>query len=99
VPFQTYAMHHGASRERHFSPPNDLNHYDTVHAEVEMLIQAQKSHLDLNSTSLFINVLPCPPCSRMLAETMISEVVYINDHSSGYAVQILELSGKKVRRV
>lgn len=99
VPYQTYALHHGTSREVNFSPPNDLNHYDTVHAEVELVIKAQKEQIDLTGTTLFINLLPCPPCARMLSETDIDELVYSKDHSNGYAIRILELAGKKVRRV
>jgi deoxycytidylate deaminase len=99
VPFQTFAMHYGNSREKHFSPPNDLNHYDTVHAEVELLIRAQKEQWDLRGSTLFINLLPCPSCSRMLSETDIAEFVYAEDHSAGYAVALLEKAGKKVRRV
>lgn len=103
VPYQTYAMHHGASRETHFSPPNDLNHYDTVHAEVELLIEAAKAAGDprasLKGTTLFINLMPCPSCARMLSETDIETFVYSIDHSDGYAVQLLEAAGKKVRRV
>lgn len=99
VPFQTYAMLHGAAREVNFSPPHDLNHYDTVHAEVELLIKAVEKRLDLSETTVFINLLPCPPCSRMLCDTDIDEVVYRQDHSDGYAVRILEQAGKKVRRV
>lgn len=99
VPFETYALLHGASREQHFSAPHDLNHYDTVHAEVELLLQALKAKVDLNGTSLFINLLPCPSCSRMLVDTDVKEVVYQNDHSDGYAVKLLEEAGKTVRRV
>jgi deoxycytidylate deaminase len=100
VPYQTYAMLHGASREKHFSPPNDLNHYDAVHAEVCMLIEAQKArNADLHGTTLFINLLPCPSCARMLSQTDISEFVYSIDHSDGYALRMLEAAGKKVRRV
>lgn len=99
VPYESYALHHGAQRELHFSPPNDLNHYDTVHAEVAILIAAQKQKMDLAGTALFINLLPCPTCSRMLALTDISEVVYQIDHSDGYAVRLLEQAGKSVRRV
>jgi len=99
VPFQTYAMHHGAAREINFSPPNDLNHYDAVHAEVDLLIQAQKQGIDLEGTSLFINLLPCPTCARMLAETDIAEIIYQIDHSDGYAVKLLEQAGKTIRRI
>lgn len=99
VPFQTYAMHYGAAREAHFSPMHDLNHYDAVHAEVELLVKAQKEKLDLRGTTLFINLLPCPTCARMFTRTDIAEFVYREDHSDGYAVKMLELAGKKVRRL
>jgi len=99
LPYQTYAMHFGASREVNFSPPHDLNHYDTTHAEVELVIKAQKEKIDLKDTTLFINLLPCPACARMLSRTDIEEFVYTEDHSDGYAVKMLELTGKKVRRV
>ncbi len=104
VPYQTYALHHGSTREQHFSPPNDLNHYDTVHAEMWLLIEAQKAQalgqkLDLRGTTLFINLMPCPTCARVLAQTDIAEFVYSVDHSEGYAVAMLEAAGKKVRRV
>ena len=99
VPYQTYAMHHGAARETNFSPPHDLNYYDTVHAEVQVVIQSQKQKIDLSGTTLFINLLPCPTCARMLAETNIAEIIYNQDHSDGYAVKMLEAAGKKVRRL
>ncbi|HEX6462648.1 MAG TPA: deaminase [Candidatus Saccharimonadales bacterium] len=99
VPYQTYAMHHGASRELHFSPPNDLNYYDAVHAEMALLVKAQKMGLNLQKTTLFINLLPCPTCARMLTQTDIEEFIYQADHSAGYAIKMLELAGKKVRRI
>jgi deoxycytidylate deaminase len=99
VPYQTYAMHHGLSRDVNYSPMHDLNHYDTVHAEVELLIKAQKQKLDLTGTTLFINLLPCPACARMFTETDIQEFVYREDHSDGYAVKMLEAAGKTVTRL
>lgn len=99
VPYQTFAWHFGALRERHFTPPGDLNYYDTVHAEIFMLIQAQKNGIKLKDMSLFINVLPCPTCARALCESDIKEIIYSLDHSDGYAVALLERAGKTVRRL
>jgi deoxycytidylate deaminase len=98
VPYQTYAMHHGASRELNFSPPNDLNHYDTIHAEMELIVKAQKENIDLKGTTLFINLIPCPTCARSLCTTDIEEYVYANDHSNGYAAELFQKCGKKVKR-
>lgn len=99
VPYETFAMHYGASREKHFSPMNDLNHYDVVHAEMAMLAQAQQQKVDLNGSTMFINLLPCPTCARTLSLTGIAEYVYRQDHSDGYAVKLFEQTGKKVRRI
>jgi len=99
VPYETFAMHFGAAREQHFSPMNDLNHYDTIHAEVALMLLAQQKKLDTKDSTLFINLLPCPTCARMFTQTDIAEFVYSQDHTSGYAVQLLEKAGKKVRRL
>lgn len=96
VPYETYAMHHGPAREVHFSPTHDLNHYDTVHAEISIIIKAGKL---LAGGTVFINLMPCPTCARALAATDIKEIVYSQDHSDGYAVKMLEAAGKKVRRL
>jgi deoxycytidylate deaminase len=99
VPYLTFAWHFGAQRESHLSLQGDLNYYDTVHAEVMLLLEAQKNKLNLAGMSLFVNLLPCPTCARMLCETDINEIVYSFDHSDGYAVALLEKAGKTVRRI
>lgn len=99
IPYQTYALHHGNSREKYESLPHDTNHYDTIHAEMMIVTEALKRRIDLCETSLFVNLLPCPNCARTLSQTDISEVVYKHDHSDGYAETLLKLCGKKVRKV
>lgn len=99
LPYQTYAMLNGASREANFSPPNDLNHYDTIHAEMSLIVQAQKQGISLKDTTLFVNLMPCPACARTIAETDIKEIVYRIDHSEGYAVNLLTKVGKDIRRI
>lgn len=98
VPYQTYALHHGNAREKHSSAVHDTTHYDTIHAEMHLLTKALEGKVDLEGTTLFINLLPCPSCARTLSQTEISEVVYVNDHSDGYATKLLQDSGKTVRR-
>lgn len=99
VPYRTYAMHHGSSREAHFSPPHDQNYYDTIHAETALMLTALKDQISPNDTTLFINLLPCPACARMLCQTDITGIIYELDHSDGYAVKLLETAGKKITRI
>lgn len=96
VPYLTYAWHHGASKETHLGPHQDLNYFDTNHAEVELILTALEKNLDLTGSSLIINLLPCPTCARMLTRTPITQVFYQLDHSAGAAHQILTASHKQV---
>lgn len=99
VPYQAYAMHHGSDRELNFTPPQDNGHYDTIHAETDIIIETQKAKIDLMNTTLFINLLPCPNCARMICATDIEEVIYVQDYSNGFAIKLLESAGKKVTRI
>lgn len=99
IPYQSYALHHGNSRERHLSQPHDTNHYDTIHAEMALLAAAVNGDYDISGATLFINLLPCPNCARTLSQTSIQGIVYRNDHSDGYAADLLKMCGKKVKRV
>lgn len=99
MPYETYSMHFGSEREKHFSPVNDLNHYDTIHYEVALLTDVLKNKSDLAGVAIFETVLSCPHCTRMLAATDAAEIVYREDHSDGYAVKMLEAVGKTVRRL
>lgn len=99
VPFETYTMHNGSSREKAFTPQNDQNNYDAVHAEVELILNALKNKIDIKDATLYINVLPCPSCAKMICDSEIKEIVYRLDHSDGYAIKLLTEAGKIVRRV
>ena len=96
VPYQTYALHYGNSREDNKVPHNDANHYDTIHAEMHLLVRSGEK---FRGKTLFLNMLPCPNCARVLCKTGLAEIVYHLDHSEGYAKKLLELSGIKTRKV
>jgi deoxycytidylate deaminase len=99
MPYETYALHHGSSKEQHFSPPNDQNHYDTNHAELELLIQALHRQISLKGCDLTINLLPCPACARALARTELKRIYYHLDHSEGYGFKLLTEAGKELIRI
>lgn len=99
IPYQTFALHHGSTREQHYSMPGDTNHYDTIHAEMDLLISTLRDGVDMTGHTLFITTLPCPNCARTLSQTGITEVVYESDHSDGYAVRFFDQCGIKTRRI
>ncbi|MEI6886617.1 MAG: deaminase [bacterium] len=99
VPFETYSMHYGSLREKNFSPPGDLNNYDTIHSEMDILLTSLKKKIDLKGSSIYINLLPCPTCAKSIAMSDIETIYYKLDHSEGYALKLLTQMGKKCIRV
>ena len=99
VPYQTYALHHGNSRETHLSAHQDANHYDTIHAEMNLLVRGMSEGYDFKDKTLFLNMMPCPNCARTLSRSGLKEVVYREVHSGGYAVELFKKSGINIRRV
>lgn len=99
VPFQTYALWHGNAREMHEAAFQDTTHYDTIHAEMNLLARAATRGDSLTGAHLFINLLPCPACARTLCKTGIAEVVYREMHSDGYALELFAACGIKTRRM
>lgn len=97
VPYQTYAMHHGNTREDNYSPPNDINHYDAIHAEMNLLVSVARNGIDIRGATLFINLLPCPTCAKVLSQTDIEGVMYRHDHSAGYATRLFAATGKSIQ--
>lgn len=99
VPFETYGMHYGYSKEKNFSPVNDQNHYDTNHSEMEIITQAAEKGISLKGTTLYVSLMPCPACARALSRTSIKRIVYAKDHSEGYAFDLFTKAGKEVERI
>lgn len=99
VPFQTYAMHYGNSREENLSTYQDGSHYDTIHAEMNIVTRALARGQSLDGQSLFVSLMPCPNCSRILSYTGLKEIIYMNNHSGGYATRLLKQCGITTKRI
>jgi len=66
---------------------------------VELIFAGSREKIDLAGTSLYINLLPCPICARMLVRSPIGTIVYQHDHSDGYGFKLLKQAGEKVKRL
>lgn len=98
LPYETYSMHHGSAKEHGLgkfsgAQVNDMNVNDTLHAEMDIISQALNQKLDISGSTLYIDLMPCPNCSRMLATTGIKKIVYRKTHSGGIGEKILKSVG------
>ncbi len=99
IPFSTHARHFGFLKEKNYSPPQDLNFYNTNHAEVNLLLKALENKFPLKNGEIYINLLPCPFCSRMLCKTGIKKVNFLYDHSNQYAQDLFKNCKIKIEKI
>lgn len=102
LPYEAYQMHVGSPREAKQIPSQEMLETQlTNHAECEILEIARRNNINLNGTSIYINLFPCPICAKNLSRTEIERIVYSQDHNLGNDIgyKILEMSGKKIKRI
>lgn len=101
-PYETSMMHHGSKKEHGVDKEtshkflNNLTLNETLHAEIDILIQALNQKIDLENAILYVSLMPCPDCARAIAASRISQVYCKGIHYGGESKEILEEAGKKV---
>jgi len=67
-----------------------------VHAEQNALIQAGTNS---RGSTVYSTIVPCPICARMILNSQIARVVYIDDYSDLSGVELLKQAGVKLTRL
>jgi dCMP deaminase len=67
-----------------------------VHAEQNALIQAGTNS---RGSTMYSTIVPCPICARMILNSQISRVVYIDHYSDLSGVELLKQAGIKLTRL
>jgi dCMP deaminase len=96
LPYENFAMHNGSLREKNMSALNDVANYDTIHAEMNMVIKALNEKVDIKGSTLYVNLMPCPSCARVLALSGIKKVVCRERHFGDYAEELFSDMGIEV---
>lgn len=70
---------------------------DTViHAEENSILNCAKNGISVNNSSIFITCSPCMKCARMIIQSGIKEVYFIEEYKDGISLDYLEENNIKV---
>lgn len=61
----------------------------TIHAEQNAIADAAKRGVSINNTTAYITHFPCTNCTKLLVQTGISKIVYLNDYNNDELVERL----------
>lgn len=70
-----------------------------VHAEQNAIIQAARYGLHTDGSVLYCTTQPCVQCTKMLLNAGVKEIVFREGYPDGLALELLEESGIKVRKL
>lgn len=67
-----------------------------IHAEQNAIIQAAKMGVSIDGATLYCTHQPCTICSKMIINSGIKRIVYINEYPDDFAMKLLNDAGIKV---
>ena len=70
-----------------------------LHAEENAILFAAKNGISVNDCSMFVTVLPCERCARMIVQSGIKEVYYSEKYHNGRGLKLLKENKIKVKKI
>ncbi len=70
----------------------------TIHAEANAIAFAAKTGTPTNGSTMYCTLGPCLNCAKLIINSGIREVVYINDYRTSEGIELLKIAGIKVRK-
>jgi dCMP deaminase len=73
----------------------DAKHLYVCHAELNAILNAGKS---LENCTLFVTLFPCNECAKIIIQSGIKEVIYLNDKNNVITKEMFDICGVKYRK-
>ncbi len=71
---------------------------EVIHAELNCILKAAKEGVSVVGSKLYVTLSPCLPCSAMLKQAGVSEIVYLEGYRDSSGIDYLRSHGVKVRK-
>jgi dCMP deaminase len=77
---------------------NDLGetHWYVLHAEANAILKVAKSTNNAHGSTLYITLSPCKDCCKLILQSGITRMVYLNAYKDTTAIDFLRNSGVEV---
>lgn len=78
---------------------NGETHWYVLHAEANAILKVAKSTQDCQNATLYLTLSPCKDCSKLVVQSGITRVVYINGYKDQSGIQFLKEAGVEVEQI
>lgn len=78
---------------------NGETHWYVLHAEANAILKVAKSTHNCSDATLYLTLSPCRDCSKLVVQSGIKRVVFINSYKDTSGVDFLKEAGIKVEQI
>ncbi|PIE49987.1 MAG: CMP deaminase [Flavobacteriales bacterium] len=78
---------------------NNKTQWYVLHAEANAILKLATSTQSAKGATLYITVSPCKECTKLILQSGISRVVYMNEYSDEEGISFLQNNGIEVLKI
>lgn len=78
---------------------NGDTHWYVLHAEANAILKLASSTQSAKGATLYITLSPCKECSKLIVQSGITKVYYVNEYKDLEGVRLMKDNGIEVQRV
>lgn len=78
---------------------NNETHWYVLHAEANAITKVAKSTNNAHGATLYLTLSPCKECCKLILQSGIVRVVYLNAYKDQSGLSILKQSGVEVQQI
>lgn len=78
---------------------NNNTKWYVLHAEANAILKISRSTQSCEGATLYITLSPCRECSKLVLQSGIKRMVYIDEYSDGEGIKFLKDAGVEVLKI
>ncbi|MBC8306336.1 MAG: dCMP deaminase family protein [Pelagibacterales bacterium] len=78
---------------------NGETHWYVLHAEANAILKTAKSNHNCSNATLYLTLSPCRECSKLIHQSGIKRLVYINQYKDTSGLDFLKEAGVEIREI
>jgi dCMP deaminase len=78
---------------------NNLTHWYVLHAEANAILKVARSTQTCEGATLYITMSPCKECSKLIHQSGIKRVVYLDGYKDNSGLEFLQKAGVKTEHI
>ena len=85
--------------ENNCEDENGKTNWFVLHAEANAILKIASSTQSCKGATLYITMSPCKECSKLILQSGIQKVVYMNDYSDDSGLEFLKNAGIEILNI